>query len=845
MSPNPHGWRNRLLILVGAAAALIAVAWIVVAIAFPPPRVRALVQKQLGAMLRREVRFDDARIGIFPPVRLEVKGLALADPRGFAEGTTFGARAIDLDLDVGALLVRRFVVRRLILDEPRLHLVLHANGTTNLDSLGQPPEVSAPRSTMELAMKEIDLRHGQILVDDYAAKRRISLGLDSRTSLALENRGASVTTEGESKIRDLAFGSITARSKSDLNQGLAKVELDLTHRGSFDLDAKRLKLDRLVLHLGRAEVALAGTMDLGSDPKSVNFESQGHDVDLGDVLGYLSVADAKALNGIKGAGRLRFDLAFRGALGPNHAPPVIGTLAIEDGSFHYPETPVGLEKTSFEARIAPDSLTVTRLSALVQGQPVGGEIAVAHFADPRVRFAIHGNLELAAVSRFVAPKDTRLEGRAALDLKGEGRAKDPGAIDLEGWARLSNVSATTPQLPKKIEGVNGEIDFSRARAQVKGLSARAGQSSFTIDANVARPLAVLAKIDSVPPARVEFNFASPYLDLAELLPPVPGGPMLANARGGGKVSIGRLRNKKLDVKNVLASVELEPGVVAVREYSFAGYGGTAKGTARFDYRNVRNPVTALEATLDQAKAEELLGTWTGAGKLFHGILSTNLGLSFSGNDPPSMLRSLTGKGVAAFANGILGPTPLLESIAAFTHVPDYKEVRFKNLSLPFKVENGRVATGPAKFTGPYGDWLVSGTTRFDGELDYAATVSIPQEAVAKIGSDLARIAAPLADDQGHVMLDLRIAGPARAPRVSLDREAMQGRLLAGASKALKIKVPSALAPLLPGGASSDSAGRAQVKQAQHALEDTLKKEANKFLKGLFGKAPKDTGARSN
>ena len=66
----------------------------------------------------------------------------------------------------------------------------------------------------------------------------------------------------------------------------------------------------------------------------------------------------------------------------------------------------------------------------MSGQPVRGELEATRFSDPLLRFGLRGDLDLAAVSRFLAPKDTRLAGRAALDLTGRGRAKDPGALAL-------------------------------------------------------------------------------------------------------------------------------------------------------------------------------------------------------------------------------------------------------------------------------------------------------------------------------------------------------------------------------------------------------------------------------
>ena len=84
-------------------------------------------------------------IGIFPPVRLTVKAVELAEPEGFAAGSAFQARALLVDLDVFALLGRRLLVRRLILDQPMLHLLgASSDGTTNFDGIGRAGAPARP-----------------------------------------------------------------------------------------------------------------------------------------------------------------------------------------------------------------------------------------------------------------------------------------------------------------------------------------------------------------------------------------------------------------------------------------------------------------------------------------------------------------------------------------------------------------------------------------------------------------------------------------------------------------------------------------------------------------------------
>src|SRR5436190_7778566 len=103
-------WRVVIGVVV-TVVVVVAFAWAALALLFPPPRLRAIVQAQLARSLARQVRFGDASLGLFPPVRLSVKDVALAEPGGFAHGTAIQCGAVKLDLDLGALLAHRLVVR--------------------------------------------------------------------------------------------------------------------------------------------------------------------------------------------------------------------------------------------------------------------------------------------------------------------------------------------------------------------------------------------------------------------------------------------------------------------------------------------------------------------------------------------------------------------------------------------------------------------------------------------------------------------------------------------------------------------------------------------------------------
>ncbi len=826
---------------------LILLAWVALAVLLPPSRAAQLVREQLSRSLARDVRFERVSVSLFPPVRLSVRRFELAEPGGFTRGAALSVGSLDLDLDVFALLGRRVKVRRLSLDAPVLHLQLRADGTTNFDGVGAAPKADAPAGpALDLDVREFRVNGGAVLVDDLRAARRIACTVTTRMSLTAEQGGTRVASGGETVLAKLAFGPLSAARLADLNQGLAKLEWRVRHRGKYDAKSNRLALEQLALELGGTRLALSGLVDDVGPRARYDLKASGNGVDLAQVLQWVSVADARAVKGVSGRGTLAFALAARGSTASGSVPRVSGVLTLKDAAFRYAGAPAEVTGLSMTANFRPDSLLIPDLRATVAGQPVAARLRLWRFADPLVDFAVRGNVDLAAVAPMLVAPDTKLAGHARVDLSGRGRAKDPGTLTLSGSADLANVSVEGAGLPKRIEQVNGRIEFSEQRAAVRQLSAKAGQSSYTLDATITRPLALMAEPGKIAPADVDFTFRSPYLDLAELLPTTPGSPFLPNATGGGRVAIDRLKQGKLDVTAVLADVKLSPALLESPKFSLQGYGGTVTGDASFDLRDTRKPATAVHAVVSKVRADAILGVWSPVKDLLVGTLSTNLDFAVAGQTPEDVKRTLTLMGLAALTDGRLGPGPALAAVAEHVKVPKFKQLDFAKLELPMRIQNGRLITDAVKLDGPSGEWKLSGAVGFDGVLDYAVSVTLPPSAVEALGARSALAAGAMSDAQGRMLLDLRVGGTAKSPRVSWDTNAMKARLAGRASEALteqrtkletQAKQEAQRALLEKLGAPRDSAA---APVTVTSARDTLRSAARGLFEGLFGKKPQSS-----
>jgi AsmA-like C-terminal region len=172
------------------------------------------------------------------------------------------------------------------------------------------------------------------------------------------------------------------------------------------------------------------------------------------------------------------------------------------------------------------------------------------------------------------------------------------------------------------------------------------------------------------------------------------------------------------------------------------------------------------------------------------------------------------------------------------HVPAFRTVAFQNLQSSFKIDNGRVFTGPAVLHGSQGDWQAAGSIGLDGTLDYAVSVTVPPALVQQLGARSALAAGALADDQGRILMDFRVTGPATAPRVAWDPEAMRARLSGRMSHAIdeqKQKFEQLVRDSIAARTHvAQDSSRIAADRVRRALRDSLEHRGRDLLKGLLG-----------
>jgi uncharacterized protein involved in outer membrane biogenesis len=205
----------------------------VVALAFAKPdRYRPGIIAYLQNKTGKQIQIRRIGVTLLPALSIRMYDFGLENPTPFPPGYFFTAPTIDAEIDVGALLHRRIVIKSVVLNDPVINVISDPDGLWNFEnaavlrSLGQSDREPPPFSLGVISTVEIKGGRllGSVLIEPsdrpgpvVLEVRNISAQLRQVDFDAFTGPASSLVAEGDFKADSVLFGSIpTTNVKSHL-----------------------------------------------------------------------------------------------------------------------------------------------------------------------------------------------------------------------------------------------------------------------------------------------------------------------------------------------------------------------------------------------------------------------------------------------------------------------------------------------------------------------------------------------------------------------------------------------------------------------------------------------------
>jgi uncharacterized protein involved in outer membrane biogenesis len=264
--------------------------------------------------------------------------------------------------------------------------------------------------------------------------------------------------------------------------------------------------------------------------------------------------------------------------------------------------------------------------------------------------------------------------------------------------------------------------------------------------------------------------------------------MLSGLSGAGEVRVEQVAFARTQARDVRGALRL-------------GGGRLSTGTVRF--HTPQGPFDAtLDAQLDRlpfAYTLSLRGEPLDIGSMMAGgSRGPGAGaLRLDGRGLGAEATGLHGKGVLRLQAGALPATPLLTAIDRILGRTRLVGARYEATEAPFRVEGGRVRLDDLRLRTEQIGMDVAGWASLEGPLELTLAIHTPREGLTVEGV-AAGVLDLMTDDQGQVVIPLKVTGTQEQPRVRPDGAALAGHARRSGARTLLDKAGRGLGGLLRG-----------------------------------------------
>ncbi|NIR44962.1 MAG: AsmA family protein [Gammaproteobacteria bacterium] len=819
--PVPH-W---LIVTAGAVTFLIVGGAVALKLAFPPEKLRALVVPRIEEEVGREVELASVRLKVFPRIAVRLDELAVANAPGFGPEPTFELEALELDLRIWPLILRRELeLGEVRIVRPLIRYQVRADGTSNFEGLGPadtsdaPPAGGEGQATDDPAaaaagaffVSDLRLIDGTVLYSNARDARHARMALEAQAAVERSATGPG-TMEGRGTID---VRSITALAPALGEDSVALPDLRIEYDVFADLGGggDSLIVHSLLLDVGEFPLSGAGSVRQLSGDRTIDFAIESSDVDIGRLLASLPPALAARLGAVEAAGTAKLAVTASGAAAAEDGPRIEGTLTVDDVEATHAEHGQLLSGGAGRLTFTRTTLAIPEFDAQLWGRPFSLQLAVSDFETMVARGKVSGALDLA---RAAALRDAPVpvNGTAAYDIEFAGPIRDIARLRLTGPIALDRVSYQSEALTVPAVVSEATLRLTGDGLSAEGIPVRMGGSDLTISLSAPGLLAyALSEDESAARPEVEFGITSEKLNLGELLPETeevgygglvaarlagkrvdgrePGElarekyplPPLPPVNARGRVRIAQLINPPTRINNLSFNVRARDGVIELLNLEGRAYGGRITGSASLDASGGLPPFPLeYDLNLQDANAGGVVQRWTRLGAPISGQL--DFALKGSGAIDETMLpapQALAATGNARFLEGAFNQEfPITRALVNRFNM-DPNRLDFQNFGGAFEIRGGNFVLDTWQLAGGDVSASIGGVAGLGGALDLQVQLKLPmatlREAGLAQGAGLGEVLNQLAGSDEAIDLSIGVGGDMSDPQLRLDTEALQQEL---------------------------------------------------------------------
>lgn len=706
--------------------------------------------------------FDLSLISSFPDLTFSIndvkvigkddfKGLALAD---------IGTLSFTLDL-MNVVTGSQISIKSFSVSDASIYVKVLKTGKANYDialpsdEAVEEEEAESSGEDYKIALQNYSLENVNITYDDQLYDffmemkgfNHIGKGDFTMDVFLLETQ--SEMEAFTMKYEGLAYLN---KTKVDLDMDL---EMDLTNF-KFTFKDNELLLNQLTL-------VFDGWLAMPADDIDMDLTFGAPNNSFKSVLSLVPAVYSKDFEGVETSGNFLLSGLAKGTYSDTKLPAFNLNLQVSDARFNYPDLPKSAENININLKIDnPDGVedhTVIDLSKLhieLGDNPVDFSMYLKNpVSDPDFSGKIQSQINFESLAEVV-PLDEgmRFAGTVTADASFAGKMS---ALENEQYEQfqasgkmiLNGFEYADPTLDYPIKINTAYMTFSPQKIDLTKFNMVLGASDINLTGAVSNFLPYYLHEQTL---KGLLTLQSNFIDADELMGEeetaessesavdsttedyeiieVPKNLDLAFA-----ANMGKLKYDGMTMENLNGRITVKEGVARLNNFKMNMLQGELSMTGAYDTRNMESPTADFGLDIQKFDIQETFTTFNTVQKLApiaesaKGKFSTKMSFStlLLPNFEPD-LNTIDGEGLLQTHLVTIAGTKMLKKVGEVMKNDKYTKMELNDTKIKFKFEDGTIVTEPFDLKMGGQKVTASGTSHFDGKIDYLLATQVPKTA---------------------------------------------------------------------------------------------------------------------
>jgi hypothetical protein len=476
---------------------------VLAAIAIPyffQDRIVEEVKKTINDNVRAEINFGDFGVSMlrsFPDITLCLEDLTVDGVEEFKGVRLAEIKSFETRLDIMSIINGELMeIERISLDEPTLYVKVLKNGKANYDITIPSEELDtmeAEPTKFALNLSEYSITNGNVIYDDAVSDVWVEI-------VNLNHSGSGNFTEA---IYDLA--TQTTADKFTASSGgvsyLNKVKTDIDFTINMDMNNSKYTFKENEVNLNALQLNFDGFVAMPGDDIDMDLTFGSPQTDFKAILSMIPAAYTSDFSSVKASGKIGLNGTIKGVYNSTKMPALDVNLSVANGSFQYPDLPLGMTNINVSSNIkSPNAnfdnlvVDVPKFHIELDKNPFDATFVLkTPMSDPNVDATIKGRIDLAKLAKAFPMEGVKtLSGIIDADISTKMKMSDVTAekyesVDLRGTMTITDMNYIADGMPDvKINDLTTE--FTPQNIQLTNFDAKLGKSDLQIKGYVENPL---------------------------------------------------------------------------------------------------------------------------------------------------------------------------------------------------------------------------------------------------------------------------------------------------------------------------------------------------------------------